>query len=107
MALTDTVKDAAYVTIGFSVLGLQKAQVRRQELAKQFESQLAEGRKAAATLAEQIDGYVAPVRTQVEAGLDSVESTLPAPAQDLFKQARATFHQQEQVVRARLGLTAA
>jgi hypothetical protein len=106
MAITDTVKDAAYVTIGFGVLGFQKAQVRRQELTKQFGSQLAEGRKAAATLAEQIEGYVAPVRTQLETGLDSVESTLPASAQDLLKQARATIHQQEQAVRSRLGLSA-
>ena len=107
MALTDTVKDAAYVTIGFGVLGFQKAQVRRHELTKQLESQLAEGRKAAGSLAGQIEGYVAPVRTQLEAGLDTVEATLPASAQDLLKQARATFHQQEQAVRSRLGLSAA
>jgi ABC-type transporter Mla subunit MlaD len=107
MAITDTVKDAAYVTIGFGVLGFQKAQVRRVELTKQLEEQLAEGRKAATSLAGQIEGYVAPVRSQLEAGLDSVESTLPATASDLLKQARATLHQQEQVVRTRLGLSAA
>ena len=106
MAITDTVKDAAYVTIGFGVLGFQKAQVRRQELTKQLEGQLAEGRKAAASLAEQLEGYVAPVRTQFEAGLDTVESSLPSGAQDLLKQARATIQQQEHAVRNRLGISA-
>src|SRR4029077_10437060 len=69
MAVTDTIKDAAYVTIGLGVLGFQKAQVRRVELTKQFEEQVkalegqvAEGRKVATDLAAQIEGIVAPVR---------------------------------------------
>jgi len=113
MAVTDTIKDAAYVTIGFGVLGFQKAQVRRHELAKQlegqrgaFEAQLTERRKAVATLAGQVESYVAPVRSQLESGLDAVEATLPPTVQDLVKQARTTLHTQEQVVRSRLGFTA-
>ena len=114
MAVTDTIKDAAYVTIGFGVLGFQKAQVRRVELTKQLdeqrsvlEAQLAEGRKSVAALAGQVETYVAPVRSQVEQGLDAVEATLPAGVQDLVKQARSTFHAQEQLVRSRLGLSGA
>ncbi|HEY2429160.1 MAG TPA: hypothetical protein VGI06_09540, partial [Acidimicrobiales bacterium] len=70
MTVTDTIKDAAYVTIGFGVLGFQKAQVRRHELAKQLEeqrgvleAQLSESRKSVAALAGQVESYVAPVRT--------------------------------------------
>jgi hypothetical protein len=114
MAVTDTLKDAAYVTIGFGVIGFQKAQVRRQELTKQLkeqrtvlESQLEEGRKAVTALASQVDGYVAPVRSQLEVSLDAVESNLPTQVQDIVKQARATLHEQEKAVRTRLGLAAA
>jgi hypothetical protein len=89
MAITDTVKDAAFVTIGFGVLGFQKAQVWRHELTKQLETQLAETRKAAASFATQIEGYVAPV-------LETVESSLPPTASEFLKQART-----------RLGLSAA
>src|ERR1700676_2996288 len=35
-------KDAAYVAVGFGVLSFQKAQVRRQELAKQVKAQRAQ-----------------------------------------------------------------
>ena len=87
MSLTDTLKDAAYVTIGFGVLGFQRAQVRRQELRKQLDAQLA----------DQFAGLVAPIRTQVEIGLDTVEANLPPTVQDLVHQARAT-------VRSRLGI---
>ncbi len=37
--VTRTLKDAAYVAVGFGVLAFQKAQVRRRELEKQLESQ--------------------------------------------------------------------
>lgn len=103
MTVTDTLKDAAYVVIGFGVLSFQRAQVRRQELRKQ----LRDSRKSVVALAGQLDGYVAPVRLQLESRLDSVEETLPPAVQDLVKQARATLVSQEKAVRARLGLTAA
>ena len=34
--LSKTLKDAAYVAVGFGVLAFQKAQVRRRELEKQL-----------------------------------------------------------------------
>jgi hypothetical protein len=114
MAVTDTLKDAAYITIGFGVLGFQRAQVRRQELKKQLrtqrgtvEAQIAEGRKSVAALAEQVDAIVSPLRSQLESRFDTVEATLPAPVQDLVKQARSTFQTREQALRARLGLNGA
>ncbi len=37
--VTSTLRDAAYVAVGFGVLAFQKAQVRRRELEKEFEGQ--------------------------------------------------------------------
>ena len=118
MAVTDTLKDAAYVTIGLGVLGFQKAQVRRNELTKQietqvkqfetqikqFEAQAPDVRRTVNGFAAQIDGYVAPVRSQLVQQLDSVEATLPPQIQDLVKQARTVAHQTEDTLRERLGL---
>ncbi len=114
MAVSETLRDAAYVTVGLGVLGFQKAQVRRHEIAKQLEeqvkvveTQVTEGRKSVAELATQLDGYVAPVRSQLEGQLDTLQSALPTTVQDLVKQARAAAHEAEETVRARLGLVAA
>jgi hypothetical protein len=118
--VTGTLRDAAYITIGFGVLGFQRAQVRRHELTKQFkeqlsgfEAQIAEGRKTmheshrtVAELAEQLNSYVAPVRSQVEEQLDALEASLPVPVQDLVKQARLVAHQTEETLRTRFGLAA-
>ena len=110
MAVTDTLKDAAYVTIGLGVLGFQKAQVRRVELTKQLEEQVkvlegqvAEGRKAVAGFAGQIEDIVAPVRSTLESQLDTIESSLPTTVADVVKQARTVAHQTEQTVRKTLG----
>ena len=109
--LKDTIKDAAYVTVGMGVLGFQRAQVRRVELTKQIEeqvktieAQVAEGRKTVAGLTTQIDGIVAPVRLQLEAQLDTIEAALPPSVAELFKQARAAAHQTEDAVRKSLGV---
>ena len=84
MPVADTLKNATYVTIGFGVLGFQKLQVRRHELSKQLsqqwpqvEAQLAEGRKTVTSLAAELDGYVVPVRAQVETGLDNSRPCSP------------------------------
>ena len=114
MPVTDTLKDAAYVTIGLGVLGFQKAQVRRNELTKQFEdqvkaleAQVPEVRRTVSGLASQLEGYAAPVRSQLEQQLNTLEATLPAQVQDLVKQARTVAHQTEETLRERLGLVSA
>lgn len=40
--LFSNVKDAAYVAVGFALLGLQQAQVRRRELEKEWRRLMAE-----------------------------------------------------------------
>jgi hypothetical protein len=104
--ITDALKDAAYVTIGFGVLSFQKAQVRRQELTKQLEAQIAAGRKNATELATQLDTYVAPLRSQLESGLSSVEELLPPQAQEALKSVREALVDQERFLRHRFGRAA-
>jgi len=111
MAVTDTLRDAAYITVGAAVLGFQKAQVRRHELAEQlkgqqtlFESQIAEGRKSLATWSTQVDELVAPLRTRVETGLDVVEERLPGAVRDAVKQLRTTIDTQGRAARSLFGM---
>ena len=72
--LNNAVKEAAYVAVGLGVLGFQKAQVRRVELMKQVEAQLA----SLSTLS----GLPGQVGTQAEAYLKAVrEQVAEAQAQ--------------------------
>lgn len=89
--MTKTVKEAAYVAVGFGVLGFQQAQVRRRALAQQLqdqrpevESQLAETRGQLAELARQVEQRLEPVMVDLsqraEPVLDEIESRLPEQA---------------------------
>jgi len=81
MALTKTLKDAAYITVGLGVIGFQRAQVRRRELRTQLNGQLTETRTQVEKIGKDIEGRVEPV-------IGQLEERLPAPARDLVKQAR-------------------
>jgi len=114
MPATDTLRDAAYVTVGAAVLAFQKAQVRRRELMEQwqeqqgrFATQIEEGRKSVSELASQLDDLVAPVRSQVEAGLDAVGERLPVAVRDVVQQVRTTLEAQEKAARSLLGISPA
>jgi hypothetical protein len=54
MDLTDTLRDAAYITIGAALIGLNKAQVARREALQRFAPQLEEGRRAVSKLCAQV-----------------------------------------------------
>ena len=69
--ITKTARDAAYVVVGLGVLGLQRAQVRRQELQKRlFEPRT------------QIQGHLGDVRGQLAAWLHP-EADRPAVVLEL------------------------
>ena len=111
MSATDTLRDAAYITVGAAVLTFQKAQVRRRELVEQwreqqgrFTTQLDEGRRSVADLAAQWDELVAPVRGQVEAGLEAVGERVPEAVRGALQQVRSTFEAQERAARSLLGI---
>ena len=64
-------RDALYTAVGFGVLGIQQAQLRRRELQKEL-----------ARLAVEVDGKVEPV-------LDDLVAKLPDDLRPLADQARA------------------
>jgi hypothetical protein len=67
----DALRDALYTAVGFGVLGIQQAQLRRRELQKDL-----------ARLAEDLDGKIDPV-------LDDLVAKLPEEWRPLAGQARS------------------
>jgi ElaB/YqjD/DUF883 family membrane-anchored ribosome-binding protein len=101
-----TLKDAAYVGIGFGVLAFQKAQVQRQELQKRLESTVGDARGSFGKLSDDVQDRIKLVEERIEAlgkqvdaaaddfeerldkALDQVQERLPEQAKDLFTKAR-------------------
>lgn len=101
-----TLKDAAYVGIGFGVLAFQKAQVQRQELQKRLEAGLGDAKGGFGKLSEDVQDRIKLVEERIEAlgkqvdaaaddfeerlekALDQVQDRLPEQAKDLFTKAR-------------------
>ena len=102
-----TLKDAAYVGIGFGVLAFQKAQVQRQELQKRLESSVGEAKGGFGKLSEDVQDRIKLVEERLEAlskqvdaaaddfeerldkALDQVQERLPEQAKELFGKARS------------------
>ena len=101
-----TIKDAAYVGIGFGVLAFQKAQVQRQELQKRFEASIGDAKGGFGKLSEDVQDRIKLIEERLEAlskqadaaaddfeerldkALDQVQERLPEQAKDLFTKAR-------------------
>ena len=101
-----TIKDAAYVGIGFGVLAFQKAQVQRQELRKRVESALGEAKggfeklgddvqdriklveERLEALSKQVDAAADDFEERLDKALDEVQNRLPEQARELFSKAR-------------------
>ena len=73
-------RDALYAAVGFGILGIQQAQLRRRELQKEL-----------ARLADEVDGKVEPV-------LDDLVARLPEDLRPLADQARAAATSARQVL---------
>ncbi len=99
MNVSDNLRDAAYIAIGMSVIGVQRAQVRREELGKQlaeqrtsiearvndvrstFETRGAEAVKLVSDVIKEADARVEPVIKAVETQVRSVLApTASSPA---------------------------
>lgn len=107
--LTKTVKDAAYVVVGLGLIGVQKAQVRRVELTKQFDQQLKaldlpidEARTTIVQVVKTLEDRFEPVITQIEGRIDDFETMLPETAKDLVQQARGLAKEAQAQVRDRI-----
>jgi hypothetical protein len=97
--VTQSLKDTAYVAVGFGVIGFQRAQVRRQELKRQLRQQ----RQQLAGLVKEIDGAVDPVRQRIEGRLDRIEERLPGQARDVVRTARTLAKGTEEQMRTFIG----
>jgi hypothetical protein len=91
-----TARDAAYVAVGLGVLGFQRAQVRRQELAKrlgqpraELEDRIAQARGELARRALEVDERVAGLVGRLAATVAPVQERLPEGARQLVAQAQA------------------
>jgi hypothetical protein len=102
-----TIKDAAYIGIGFGVLAFQKAQVQRLELQKQLEATFGEAKggfeklgddvqdrvklveERLEALTKQVEAAADDVEDRFEKALDEIAARLPESTKDLFAKARA------------------
>ena len=86
--ISKTVKDSLYVTIGLGVIAFQKAQVQRQELQKQVESNLSTTRAVVGDSLKTIQERLEAVEGRIDGVLDDVEQQLPEQARTVMRQAR-------------------
>ncbi len=96
--LVAAVRDAAYITIGFGVLGFQQAQVRRRELVKsvsdRFDAGQLETRKAQLeemlgtfeTQMQQLDGRLDTFEAKLDSTVAKFEARLPEQAAQVVGQ---------------------
>ncbi len=102
--VTKLARDAAYVVVGLGVLGVQRAQVQRQELHGRIgndlgiEDRLAGIRAQLAQQVHQIDELLEGAVHFVESSLEPLEDQLPPAARDLARKA----HQQAREVRTQI-----
>lgn len=104
------IRDAAYVAVGFGVLGFQRAQVRRREVEKRLghRTDLGAGLEAARVqltdLVRGLDQWAAPVRRDLDGRLDGIEHRLPDPARRHLHTVRDVARGTEAQVRHIVGI---
>jgi hypothetical protein len=82
--VTTARKDALYLSVGAGVLVVQKAQVRRQEMRKQFAGQIEAGKERFGGLTKTVEAGVATMEHRLDEVLDNVQSRLPGQAADVL-----------------------
>jgi hypothetical protein len=107
--ITKAVRDAAYVVVGLGVLGVQRAQVRRQELVKrlaeprtQIEAKVGDARGEFTKRFKDVDTAVEQVIERLEAAVEPIEGRLPTQVHDLVKQAHIQARDARQQIRTLL-----
>lgn len=83
-----TIKDSIYVGIGLGVIAFQKAQVQRQELKKQFTTNIGGARETLTDSVKTVEERLEAVEVRIDAVLDDVEQRLPEQARAVMAQAR-------------------
>ena len=109
MSLSDNLRDAAYIAIGMGVIAVQRAQVQREALRKQFadqrtafESRGADAVKILNDAIKQADARIAPVVELLEQQVDTVVDRLPAQAKSIIEPAHQASKDARQQFRSRV-----
>lgn len=123
--VNQVVRDSAYAAIGFGVLGFQRAQVRRRELAQAIPAQLysvsnrlsaqaaqltgtrgpvSGAREQLTELARLVDERVQPARREIEGRVDELEARLPQAPRQAVHTIRRAARSQEATLRSTVGL---
>lgn len=91
--LNQTLRDTAYVAVGFGLLGFQRAQVRRHELARRFQG-----------VARSVDDAVAPALAGVDRRVEELAGHLPEPGRAAVATLRTAAGASEQLLRQLTGV---
>ena len=106
--ITKTARDAAYVAVGLGVLSFQRAQVRRQALAKRFADapmtdKLTDLREEFNKVVKDVDSKVEEAISMIESSVvEPVEEWLPEQARDFSKQIRSQVSEARQQIRNKI-----
>lgn len=89
--VANVARDIAYVAVGLGVIGLQRAQVQRNELRARLggDDRLAEVRSVVSTGVRQIDGLVEGAVHLLETAFEPIEEQLPPAAKEIAGRAHA------------------
>lgn len=100
--LAKAVKEAAYVAVGFGVLGFQRAQVRRRQLASQLqeqrpelEDQLAGARAQVVELGRELERRLQPALADAGERLEPLLDDIRRVATDAGEQLKARLREPE------------
>jgi hypothetical protein len=112
--ITKAARDTAYVVVGLGVLGVQRAQVRRRELARrladprtQIETRFFEAKGEFTKRVLEVDSAVEQVIEKLESTLEPIEGRLPTQARQVVKQAHSQAREARQQLRNLLHSVAA
>jgi len=78
--VTNTVKDAAYVSVGLGVIAFQRLQVRRNELSKALNGQADEAKGALETVGTLVGQRLKVVEERVEAAREQLTARVTGSA---------------------------
>lgn len=105
-------RDVAYVAVGLGVIGIQRAQVQRNELRARLagdgslEDRLAEVRSVVTTGVQQIDDLVEGAVHLLETAFEPIEEQLPPAAKEIAGRAHAHARELRAQLRELLGAEA-
>jgi hypothetical protein len=109
-AIARLAKDVVYVTVGFGVLAVQRAQVQRREMCQQVSDQIDAGKGQVEQISKTVeaqfksfDERLTAVETRIDALLDQVQDRLPEQAQEIMTQARDAARTMRKQLRSRVG----